>query len=86
MDARMNRKGFVALTGATTLAAFLAACGGSSSGGSDAESSAAADGGDSATAAAVGFDPATEPDQPLAIFTWAGYDNSETDGAPWMWS
>ncbi|MCX6411414.1 MAG: ABC transporter substrate-binding protein [Actinobacteria bacterium] len=82
----MNRKGFVALTGATGLAAFLAACGGSSSGGSDAGGSAAAGGGDSSAAAAVGFDPATEPDQPLAIFTWAGYDQSETDGAPWMWS
>ena len=31
MDARMNRKGFVAMTGAAGLAAFLAACGGSSS-------------------------------------------------------
>ena len=31
MDARMNRKGFVAMTGAASLAAFLAACGGSSS-------------------------------------------------------
>ena len=86
MDARMNRKGFVALTGATTLAAFLAACGGSSSGDSAAGGSATAGGGDSSAAAAVGFDPTTEPDQPLAVFTWAGYDNSETDGAPWMWS
>ena len=86
MDARMNRQGFIALTGATTLAAFLAACGGSSSGDSDAGSSAAAGGGDTSAAAPVGFDPTTEPDQPLSIFTWSGYDQSETDGAPWMWS
>jgi spermidine/putrescine transport system substrate-binding protein len=95
MDARMNRKGFVALTGATGLAAFLAACGGSSSGGSssggsssggnDTGSAAATGGGESSAAAPVGFDPATEPDEPLSIFTWAGYDDSETDGSPWMW-
>lgn len=86
MDARMNRKGFVALTGATTLAAFLAACGGSSSGDSDAGSSAAAGGGDTSAAAPVGFDPATESDAPLQVFTWAGYDESPVpDGAPWMW-
>ena len=76
MDARMNRNGFVALTGATTLAAFLAACGGSSSGDSDAGSSAAAGGDDTSAAAPVGFDPATESDAPLQVFTWAGYDES----------
>ncbi len=80
MDARMNRKGFVALTGATSLAAFLAACGGSSSTGSSAPANS---GGSSAKAA--GFDPATEPNQDLQVFTWAGYDDTPKDGIPEMW-
>ena len=77
MDARMNRKGFVAMTGAVSLAAFLAACGG----GSDSGSSSAAGG----SVAAKAFDPATEPDAPLEVFTWAGYDDSPKDGLPAMW-
>ena len=77
MDARMNRKGFVAMTGAASLAAFLAACGG----GSDSGSSSAAGG----SVAAKAFDPATEPDAPLEVFTWAGYDDSPKDGLPAMW-
>jgi len=81
MDARMNRRGFVALTGATSLAAFLAACGGSSSSGG-----AAATGTGGSSAKAASFDPATEPDEPLSVFTWAGYDDSPKDGAPFMWS
>jgi spermidine/putrescine-binding protein len=81
MDARMNRKGFVAMTGAASLAAFLAACGGSSSDSGDAGGAAA-----STDAKAVAFDPATESDAPLEVFTWAGYDESPVpDGAPWMW-
>ena len=77
MDARMNRKGFVAMTGAASLTAFLAACGG----GSDSGSSSAAGG----SVAATSFDPATEPDAPLEVFTWAGYDDSPKDGLPAMW-
>ena len=85
MNPNFNRKGFLALTGGVSLAAFLAACGG----GSDSGSSSA--GGDAAaTTAAAGaqsvFDPATEPGGPIEIFTWAGYDDTEGDGAPWMWA
>ncbi len=77
MDARMNRKGFVAMTGAASLGALFAACGGSSGG-----SSSAAGG---SSTAAKGFDPASEPDGPLKVFTWAGYDDSPKDGLPDMW-
>ncbi len=85
MNPNFNRKGFLAMTGGVSLAAFLAACGG----GSDSGSSSA--GGDAAaTTAAAGaqsvFDPATEPGGPIEIFTWAGYDDTEGDGAPWMWA
>ena len=81
MNDKMTRKGFVALTGATSLAAFLAACGGSSS------SSSSSAGGDTAAAgssaaAAPALDPATEPGGPIEIFTWAGYDDKD---AAWMW-
>ena len=86
MDARMNRRGFVAMTGAAGLAAFLAACGGSSgTSGSDGSADPAA-GGDTAAAAPKGVDPASEPDGPIEVFTWAGYDDTPGDGAPWMWS
>jgi spermidine/putrescine-binding protein len=82
----MSRKGFVAMTGAAGLAAFLAACGGSDSS-SDSVNEAEADGVTAEEAAAGGsFDPATEPGGPIEIFTWAGYDDTEGDGAPWMWS
>jgi hypothetical protein len=79
----MNRKGFVDLTVATGLAAFLAACGGSSS-----DNGSAGDGGDSAAAstAAAAFDPATEPNDPVRVFTWAGFDDSPKDGFPPMWA
>ena len=76
----MNRKGFVAMSGAASLAAFLAACGGSSDGGGSSSSAETA-----AAAAAKGFDPASEPDAPLQVFTWAGYDDSPKDGLPPMW-
>ncbi len=85
MREHMNRKGFIALTGAASLTAFLAACGGSSS--NSAATDAQAEGITAEDAAAGGkFDPASEPDGTIEIFTWAGYDDSETDGAPWMWS
>ena len=89
MNENMTRKGFVALTGATSLAAFLAACGGSSS---DSGSSAAGSGDAQAdgitaeeSAAASTFDPASEPGGPIEVFTWAGYDDSPKDGLPIMW-
>jgi spermidine/putrescine-binding protein len=85
MNPNINRRGFLALTGGTSLAAFLAACGGSSDSGSS-----SAGGDDAATTAAAGaqgvFDPATEPGGTIEIFTWAGYDDTEGDGAPWMWA
>jgi len=82
---QLDRKGFLALSGTTGLAAFMAACGGSSSGGGgDADGGGAADAG--STAAAVpALDPASEPGGPIEIFTWAGYDNDPEAGAPWMW-
>ena len=83
----MSRKGFVAMTGAAGLAAFLAACGGSSDSSSDSVNEAQADGVTAEEAAAGGsFDPATEPDGPIEIFTWAGYDNSPEEGLPAMWA
>jgi spermidine/putrescine transport system substrate-binding protein len=86
LNSTMSRKGFVAMTGAAGLAAFLAACGGSDSS-SDSVNEAEADGVTAEEAAAGGsFDPATEPGGPIEIFTWAGYDDTEGDGAPWMWS
>ena len=85
MNPNVNRKGFLALTGGASLAAFLAACGGASDSGSS-----SAGGDDAATTAAAGaqgvFDPATEPGGTIEIFTWAGYDDTEGDGAPWMWA
>ncbi len=92
MYRNVNRKGFLALTGGTSLAAFLAACGGSSSDdGTNAATSAindaAAEGiAAEETAAGPSFDPATESDGPIEVFTWAGYDDDPENGAPWMWS
>jgi spermidine/putrescine-binding protein len=92
MREHIDRKGFLALTGGTSLAAFLAACGGSSDSGTSAAegeafTEAQADGVTAEQAAAgSAFDPATEPDGEIEIFTWAGYDDSPEDGAPWMWS
>ena len=83
MNENMTRKGFVALTGATGLAAFLAACGGSSS--SSSSGAASSDTAAGSSAAAAGFDPATEPGGPIEVFTWAGYDDSPKDGLPAMW-
>ena len=88
LNTTMSRKGFVAMTGAAGLGAFLAACGGSSSsssssgGGGDAAAS-----GDASEQSATGpkFDPAKDPGGPIEIFTWAGYDDSPKDGAPFMW-
>jgi spermidine/putrescine-binding protein len=89
---RLDRRGFLALTGATSLAALLAACGGGAETGAEAggATTAAPAGGETApetaagtTAAAAGptFDPASEPDGPITFFEWAGYD----DTSPWMW-
>jgi len=90
MYEHLNRKGFLALTGGTSLAAFLAACGGSSSDSADPTSAindAQAEGIEAEQAAAGGsFDPASEPDGPIEVYTWAGYDDDAENGAPWMWS
>ena len=40
LNTTMSRKGFVAMTGAAGLGAFLAACGGSSDGGGDSDAPA----------------------------------------------
>ena len=76
---RMDRKGFVAMTGSASLAAFLAACGG----GDEAKSDVAA-----STAAPVAptFDPSAEADGPIQFLTWAGYDDDASSGSPWIWS
>ena len=80
MNSHFNRKGFLALTGATSLTAFLAACGGSSDPASSSEQTG------TAAVKAPSIDPASESGGPITVFTWAGYDDSPTDGAPWMWS
>ena len=89
LNTTMSRKGFVAMTGAAGLGAFLAACGGSSSSSSDgagAESvDAAAASGDAAAENTAKFDPASEPGGTIEIFTWAGYDDSPKEGLPAMW-
>lgn len=85
MRGPMDRKGFLALTGGTSLAAFLAACGGSEGSGSGSAAAEAEPAG-TAAAAAVSYDPAAEADGPLEVFTWAGYDDDPAAGAPWMWT
>jgi spermidine/putrescine transport system substrate-binding protein len=80
----LNRRGFLAASGGVSLAAFMAACGGSSSSSSSGAPAASSGGGASpASSAAVQqpkFDPATEPDGPLQVFEWEGYDD------PKMWA
>lgn len=97
-DRMMTRRGFVALTGATSLAALLAACGGggeepattAEAGGATTEAPATSEapstGATETTQAAAGpkFDPASEPDGPIEVFEWVGYDNAE-DTAAFMW-
>jgi spermidine/putrescine transport system substrate-binding protein len=108
----MSRRGFVALSGAASLTALLAACGG----GDDTAEPAAAPPAEpsepaapsepapaepsepaepTAPPAAAGptFDPESEPDGPIEIFEWAGYDllpasDYDGDGTPdgaFMW-
>jgi spermidine/putrescine transport system substrate-binding protein len=84
MPGPIDRKGFLALTGGTSLAAFLAACGGSSE--PSGTASPAERTGDAAAAAPPALDPAAEPDGPIQVFTWAGYEADPDSGAPWMWS
>ncbi len=93
MERKMNRRGFVALSGATGLGALLAACGGSSDSGAEPAASpepaaappaeSAATGEATTPPAATGpkFDPASEPDGTIELFEWAGYDKT----SPWMW-
>jgi len=58
---KLTRRGFVALTGATSLGALLAACGGGDGG--EAEPPPAETGAPAGDApAAITFDPASEPD------------------------
>ncbi len=89
----LDRRGFLALTGATSLGALLAACGGASDSSSSAETTAPATtaeaaGGETAAetaaastaAAAPAFDAASEPDGPIEVFEWAGYE------VPEMWA
>ena len=100
VNRKMSRRGFVALTGAASLSALLAACGG----GEDTAAPAApaepaepaeplrpsrhpraapapAEPGRRLPGRRPTFDPASEPDGPIELFEWAGYD----DTAPWMW-
>jgi spermidine/putrescine transport system substrate-binding protein len=89
---QLDRRGFLALTGAASLGALLAACGGGTDSGGEAagggetaapETTAAAGGETAAATTAAGpkFDPASEPDGAITFFEWAGYD----DTSPWMW-
>lgn len=96
-EKKLDRRGFVALTGAVSLGALLAACGGTEQAAPPAEEPAAPPAETAAppaettappaeTAAPPApagpkFDPASEPDGPIEFFEWAGYD----DTAPWMW-
>jgi spermidine/putrescine transport system substrate-binding protein len=89
-NSKLSRRGFVALTGAASLSALLAACGGGEEAAEPAapaepsEPAAPAEPSEPAEPAAPAsptFDPASEPDGPITFFEWAGYD----DTAPWMW-
>jgi spermidine/putrescine transport system substrate-binding protein len=98
----MSRRGFVALTGAASLGALLAACGGGGEAAAPAPppaepaepapaepppaepapaEPAPAEPPPPAEPAGPSFDPASEPDGPIELFEWAGYD----DTSPWMW-
>ena len=93
MDQRkLDRRGFVALTGATSLGALLAACGGGEEAAAPPATTeapaatteappATTEAPPATTEAPAGpkFDPAAEPDGPVEIFEWAGYE------APEMW-
>ncbi len=96
VNSKMSRRGFVALTGAASLSALLAACGGGEDTAEPAapaepsepaapaepsEPAAPAEPAEPAAPASPTFDPASEPDGPITFFEWAGYD----DTAPWMW-
>ena len=90
-NSKLSRRGFVALTGAASLSALLAACGGGEAAAEPAgrpsprrrrRAPRSRPSARRAAAPAVPtFDPATEPDGPVTFFEWAGYD----DTAPWMW-
>jgi spermidine/putrescine transport system substrate-binding protein len=94
MEGKLNRRGFLAVTGATSLAALFAACGGGTESAEEPTAATTAAAGGEETAAATTaapaetaaaqpvFDPASEPDGPITFFEWAGYD----DTAPWMWA
>ncbi len=84
---RITRRGFVAMTGAASLGALLAACGQGGSSDSGGATTAAAAGETTAAGATTAasttavaaptFDPASEPDGPIKLFEWVGYDAKE---------
>jgi spermidine/putrescine transport system substrate-binding protein len=92
-EGKLNRRGFLAITGATSLAALFAACGGGTESAEETTAGTTAAAGGEETAAATTaapaetaaaqpvFDPASEPDGAITFFEWAGYD----DTSPWMW-
>ena len=92
----LNRRGFLALTGAASLGALFAACGGDGEAGAPATTEAppetaappapTEEAPPATTEAPAGptFDPASEPDGPIEVFEWVGYDNAEETGA-FMW-
>ncbi len=84
---KLSRRGFVAMTGAASLGALLAACGGGGSGGDEEASAttAAAGGGETAPAETAARRrpgrrrgrrsiPASEPDGEIVAFEWVGYE------------
>jgi spermidine/putrescine transport system substrate-binding protein len=104
-NGKLTRRGFVALSGAASLSALLAACGGGDDAAEPAaappaepaepsepaapaepaEPAAPAEPAEPAAPAGPSFDPASEPDGPIEVFEWVGYDNAE-DTAAFMWA
>ncbi|MCC6224605.1 MAG: extracellular solute-binding protein [Thermoleophilia bacterium] len=104
-EGRLNRRGFLALTGAASLGALFAACGGNGEAGAPATTEAppeteappatteeappatteeAPPATTEEAPAGPTFDPESEPDGPIEVFEWVGYDNAE-DTAAFMW-
>jgi spermidine/putrescine transport system substrate-binding protein len=99
-SSKLNRRGFLALTGAASLGALFAACGGGEEAAPPpaepaepaepaatteapppAETTAPPETEAPPAPAGPSFDPESEPDGPIEVFEWVGYDNAEDTGA-----